>query len=214
MKKNNFDKKRLDILNILKKSIINDGWNENLFKKNKIIKNYKKHDIVSLFPNGYISLLKFYLSNADNEMAQGCKKLNLAKMRKHEKVNAIILLKLKMNQRDKDLVKRTFFTLLLPYHSKLLTYSIHNTVNKIWYIAGDFSEDYNYYSKRLILASIYSTTVFYWLNNKTFEQTKIYLDKKLQMVSKIPKIKKRIKQTLNKAPKVYSFAKNVANFMQ
>ena len=119
-----------------------------------------------------------------------------------------------MNQRDKDLVKRTFFTLLLPYHSKLLTYSIHNTVNKIWYITGDFSKDQNYYSKRLILASIYSTTVFYWLNNKTFEKTKIYLDKKLQMISKIPKIKKRIKLTLNKVPKVYSFAKNIANFMQ
>ena len=60
---------------------------------------------MSLFPNGYISLLKFYLSNADNEMAQGCKKLNLAKMRTHEKVNAIILLKLKMNQRDWDFEK-------------------------------------------------------------------------------------------------------------
>ena len=30
MKKNNFNKKRLDILNILKKNIIIDGWNENL----------------------------------------------------------------------------------------------------------------------------------------------------------------------------------------
>ena len=166
MKKNNFNKKRLDILNILKKNIIIDGWNENLFKKNKVIKKYTKREIVSLFPEGYTSLLKFYLSNADNEMVQGCQKLNLAKITTHEKVNAIILLKLKKNQRDKDLVKRTFFTLLLPHHSKLLTYSIQNTVNKIWYIAGDFSKDYNYYSKRLILASIYSTTVFYWLNNK------------------------------------------------
>ena len=214
MKKNNFNKKRLDILNILKKNIIIDGWNENIFKKNKVIKKYTKREIVSLFPEGYTSLLKFYLSNADNEMVQGCQKLNLAKIRTHEKVNAIILLKLKMNQRDKDLVKRTFFTLLLPHHSKLLTYSIHNTVNKIWYIAGDFSKDYNYYSKRLILASIYSTTVFYWLINKTFEQTKIYLDKKLQTISKIPKIKKRIKLTLNKVPKIYSYAENIINFMQ
>ena len=174
MKNESLSKERMKILKKLKKDIISNGWNENLFKKKQRFNENQKKILKSLFPKGYKSLLIFYLSNADNEMIKASKKLNLVKMRTHEKIYNLVLLKLKINQKDKELIKRTFYTLLLPHYSRLLASSTYNTVNLIWNIAGDNSKDYNFYSKRLILASIYSATIFYWLNDKTYQQIRIY----------------------------------------
>ena len=62
MKKNN--KENLIKKNILKESkkyISNHGWNDNLFTLISSNNKYKISTLNSLFPRGYISLLKFYL---------------------------------------------------------------------------------------------------------------------------------------------------------
>ena len=113
----------------------------------------------------------------------------------------------------KNLVKRTFFSLMLPQHNRIATRSLYNTVNKIWYLAGDHSTNFNYYTKRAILASVYSSTVFYWMNeNKTLEQTKDFLNDHLKKVSKIPKIKERVDSIVNMFPQIFSFAKTFSRF--
>ena len=120
-------------------------------------------------------------------------------MKTHEKIRKIILLRFKINEKEKKIIQRTFFTLMLPQHTKKAVSSIYTTVDQIWHIAGDNSTDFNYYTKRAILFSIYFSTLFYWLNNKniTSQQLGIYLDSKLSKVNKIPKLKKRVKSITN-----------------
>ena len=79
MKNESLIKERMKILKKLKKDIISNGWNENLFKKKQRFNENQKKILKSLFPKGYKSLLIFYLSNADNEMIKASKKLNLVK---------------------------------------------------------------------------------------------------------------------------------------
>ena len=64
-------------------------------------------------------------------------------------------MKLKNNQDEKNVIKRTYFTLLLPHHSKLGLKSLYNTVDQIWYLVGDKSTDFNFYTKRGILLGIW-----------------------------------------------------------
>ena len=213
MKKININLKRLEILKDAKKHIIFDGWNDNIFqiisKKNK----YKEDEIRALFPKGYKSLFELYLSNADKEMVAACKKIDLIRMNTRDRLSKIILLRLKINEKDKKLVKKTFFTLMLPMNFKIATSSLYSTVNQIWYLAGDHSTNFNYYTKRAILASVYSSTVFYWMNeNKTLEQTKDFLNDHLKKVSKIPKIKERVDSIVNMFPQIFSFTKTFSRF--
>ena len=112
-------------------------------------------------------------------------------------------------KKDKILVKRTLFTLMLPQHASLAILSLYNTADQIWFLAGDKSTDFNFYSKRAILMGIYSSTLIYWVNNnKTIKNTKTFLDKQLNSFSKIPKMKQRVKSVVDIAPKIFSFAKN------
>ena len=80
-------------------------------------------------------------------------------------------------------------------------------VDSIWYIAKDTSTDFNYYTKRAILSSIYSAVIFHFMNNDNINETILVLDRQLYNVSKIPKIKNDLK-------KIYKFLPGSINIFK
>jgi ubiquinone biosynthesis protein COQ9 len=56
---------------------------------------------------------------------------------------------------------------------------LYRTVDAIWYAAGDTSTDFNFYTKRATLAGVYSSTLLYWLNDRSegSEATWSFLDR-------------------------------------
>ena len=63
----------------------------------------------------------------------------------------------------------------------------------MWYAAGDTSTDFNFYTKRATLAGVYSSTLLYWLNDRSpgSEATWGFLDRRIDDVMKIEKLKAR-----------------------
>ena len=82
----------------------------------------------------------------------------------------------------------------LPKNSLLGISSLYKTVDNIWFLAGDNSLDFNFYTKRLILAGIYTAVLLYWFNddNKDLKRTKSFLIKQIKRTSFIKKIKNSI----------------------
>ena len=68
--------------------------------------------------------------------------------------------------------------------------NLYNSVDNMWYLAGDNSTDFSFYTKRLTLALIYINALFIFFN-KDIEQATINIDKNLKMISNIPKFKER-----------------------
>ena len=205
MKKNKLYLVKKQILEEAKKIVKDNGWNDKLFylisKNNK----FKPQEIRLLFPNGYLDLLKFYLEELNLEMIDYTKKLDLKKMRLHERIRNILILRLEKNEKNKNLIKKTFLILFLPKHFKTATLSLYKTVDLIWFLAKDKSTDFNFYSKRAILAKIYVLTIMHWINNKNLDETINFLNKQLKNVSKIPLIKDKIKNTFSKLPIFLNF---------
>ena len=135
-------------------------------------------------------------------------------MKTHERIKEIILLRLKNNQDEKNLIKRTYFILLLPHHSKVALKSLYNTVDQIWFIVGDKSVDFNFYSKRFILAAIYSSVILFWIKNQDIKKTTVFLDKQLRKVSKITQTKNKVKNIFSLLPQAFNVIKNFVPFMQ
>ena len=84
----------------------------------------------------------------------------------------------------------------------------HSDLDQIWFIAGDSSTDFNFYTKRLILSVIYSRIMLYFFNNNNQEELENILDDSLLRVSRIPKIKSKLKIFTEYFPKVAKFVKN------
>lgn len=70
---------------------------------------------------------------------------------------------------------------LHPYHLPQTLSRIHKTSDHLWYIAGDDSLDYNWYTKRLALSSVYTSTELYMVqdNSTDFKNTWEFLDSSL-----------------------------------
>ena len=64
---------------------------------------------------------------------------------------------------------------------------LYKSINLIWYISGDNSTDFNFYTKRFILFLVYSTVILNFLKNDDLIETEKLLDDNLYKVSKIPK---------------------------
>ena len=66
---------------------------------------------------------------------------------------------------------------------------VSELVDDIWYAAGDKSTDYNWYTKRALLAAVYSATELYMLTDYSpgYADTWEALDRRLQDVARLGK---------------------------
>ena len=209
MKSRILKNKRLKILTSAKKHIPFDGWNEKIFSTVANDLKISIDEIHALFPNNYIDLLKFYLEDSENKMLIDSKKLKISNMKINKKIYEIILFRIKKNLNNKQLIRKTFIALSSPKNSLLGMSSLFSIVDNMWFVAGDNSSDFNYYTKRLVLAGVYTSVLLYWLNDdsKNLIKTENYLNKQLKKTSFIKKIKKSIINFSNNTSDILNFKK-------
>jgi ubiquinone biosynthesis protein COQ9 len=70
--------------------------------------------------------------------------------------------------------------------------------DEIWFLSGDKSTDYNYYTKRIILMKVYALTFSFFIfdNSKNLERTRNFLDKEIDIVLKFGKFTNKIKNKI------------------
>ena len=193
---------RKEILQELKPDVVKYGWNENLFFKIKNTAKFKYDEMKVLFPEGYSTLIEMYLEEINEKMTLESKKINLIRLRTHERIRELIILRLRIMLQEKKLISKTFLYLLLPHNYKLASKNLYKAVDQMWFLAGDNSTDFNFYSKRIILSSIYISVMIHFINNNNVKETIILLNKQLKRVSKIPKIKSNINNVIKVVPQI------------
>jgi ubiquinone biosynthesis protein COQ9 len=73
----------------------------------------------------------------------------------NEKISYLLNKRFQIEKKNKDLIKKFFIHLIKDNNSnKVLTY-IYSVSDIMWKYANDRSVDFNYYTKRLILSSVY-----------------------------------------------------------
>ena len=108
-------------------------------------------------------------------------------------VKALILSRLKASEDYKSIIKTSLFFMSQPRNAYDAFNQVMKTSNKIWEIAGDTSNGGTFYSKRLILSGVYSSTLAHWVAKeiRSIEESENFLDRRLDDVKKIGKISKQ-----------------------
>ena len=201
-------KKRLEFLNYAKTHIANNNLKQNTFKD---ISNKYKLDLNEtelLFPEGNVDLIKFALEKLNIDLEVYCNKIDLIRLPTHKRIKKVLLSKIFLMNKDKLFYKTIFLNLLIPKRYFSLPKQLYNSVDQIWFIAGDSSVDFNFYTKRLILSGIYSKIMLFFFNNDDQDGLERILDKDLKRVSKIPEMKSKFKIFKEYIPKFAKFIKN------
>ena len=200
--------KRLEFLNYAKTHIANNNLKQNTFKD---ISNKYKLDLNEselLFPEGNVDLIKFALKKLNSELEEYCKKIDLIRLPTHKRIRKVLLSKIFLMNKDKRFYRNIFLNLLIPKRYFSLPKQLYKSVDQIWFISGDSSVDFNFYTKRLILAGIYSRIMLFFFNNDNQVDLEKILDEDLKRVSKIPEIKSKFKIFKEYIPKLAKFIKN------
>ncbi len=193
------NKKKENILIKAKKIVSIEGWSSEIFSKLQK-QNIEKKDLLYFFPDGYKDLLEYALQSINEKLKFKLKTINLINFPINKRIKKILLLRFDILNEDKQFYKKTFNHLLLPTNNKISKKSLYNSVNTMWYLAGDNSTDFNFYTKRLILSGIYTNALFVFFS-KEMKNVEENIDKNLKRISKIPKVKERISFIKDNGPK-------------
>lgn len=191
MKKQNNSNNKIKsiILQKLKKIVSDEGWSEKVLKQ--LLQNgVEKSDLVTFFQYDYKELLKYSLEELNKSLEKEINKINIINYSLNKRIKKILMLRFNILNNDKEFYKKTFYHLLIPSNNKIMKSSLYKSVDTMWYLAGDNSTDFNFYTKRLTLAGIYSNAL-YILFNKNFDEVESNIDKNLKKISKIPVFKER-----------------------
>jgi len=73
---------------------------------------------------------------------------------------------------------------------------VWNTADAIWNAVGDTSDDYNWYTKRMTLSGVFSSTLLFWLGDTSpgREATWCFLDRRIGNVMDFEKLKSRVRK--------------------
>ena len=150
-----------------------------------------------LLPKGLSSLMK-ELNLMINQIIDKEQKPSRFKNYKiNEKIKYFVIRRLMVFQNLVD--KRKFFKKILkPNLIVSSNKTLFKIADEIWFLAGDKSTDYNYYTKRIILMNIYAITFSFFVfdNSKDLERTKKFLDKEISAVLKFGNLKNKLKKSI------------------
>ena len=208
-KKNNYLlDKRLKVLKIAKNIIAKHGFNVETFNIISKHSELDENETQLLFPEGYKDLIIFALEQLNKDLDNYCKNLDLIRFPLHKRIRKILLYKFFLMNKEKNFYKKIFLSLLLPKRSISIPKQLYKSIDQIWYIAGDTSTDFNFYSKRLILAGLYSRAILFFFNNNDQNSLEKIIDTDLKRVAKIPELKSKINVFKNSFPSIIKLIRN------
>lgn len=144
-----------------------------------------------LFPDGPVEMVEAHSDLGDRMMAQGG--LAIVETRVSRRVRALILLRLEQSEPDRAAIRRGLALLALPGNGAAAARSLARTVDMIWHEAGDQAADMSWYSKRALLAGVYSATLLFWLREHDPEVVAGFLDRRLAGVARIGRLRARLR---------------------
>jgi ubiquinone biosynthesis protein COQ9 len=172
------------ILNYCLKNCIFDGWNTELLNNASISAGLEQNYHKILFPGGVADVLEYFTLIVNQQMEAG---VNLAGLGTTKKVQACVEYRLELLKPHKAALK----SILKEYAKRpaLALKCAYSAVDSIWRISGDTATDFNFYTKRTLLAGVYTSTIWKFLDDDSpnHTQTKEFLAARLAQVGSFGK---------------------------
>ena len=188
------------ILNYLYKNfkkIDFDFIDQNIFlKKLNHLNFFDKQDLL-------VKISRLFFEDLDKKFLKEIKSKINKISKTNEKISFLLNKRFQIERKNKELIK-TFLIHLIKNNStnKVLNY-IYSVSDIIWKYSNDRSVDFNYYTKRLILSSVYLKILMltFYNENLTHKHIDKEIQKTLEHVRKISQLKIK-----------FDFLKNIKDF--
>jgi ubiquinone biosynthesis protein COQ9 len=165
----------------------------------------------ALFPRGAPDLVAAFSRWADRSMLDQYEAAAADDEGTAARVRRALELRFEVVAPWREAVRRALSVLALPPHAALGARLVYETVDGIWYAAGDASTDFSFYTKRATLAAVYSATLMYWLEDRSedFADTRGFIARRLADVRRMGEARARCERALERLPNPFRLLRPV-----
>ena len=184
------------------------GFTDKVLKEAAAAADVSPAVLARLFPHGPQSLAEAFSDWADDEMEKRLSKSKLGEMKIRARIRAAIEARIAALRPHKEAARRAGAFLTLPPNAATAAKLLYRTVDRMWRAAGDTSTDFNFYTKRAILAGVYSSTMLRWFTDDREDEksTFDFLDARIENVMQFEKFKAKAREALSNFPAFAAWA--------
>jgi len=179
-----------------------DGWSRAALRAAARRIGLPPAEALALFPSGPADFAASFSRWADRHMLDRLERLPLEQLRVHERAALAVNTRLEIVEPWREAVRRALTILSLPQNTPLAMRLLYETVDGIWYAAGDSATDFSFYTKRATLAGVYAATLLYWLEDHSpgSADTRAFLDRRLADVGRLGQARQRAQTAVDRLP--------------
>ncbi len=179
-----------EILKVALKLVPDVGWSEELIAMAGALAGISKDYAKLVFIGGVKDLIRLHVSNINIAMIQELEATDIANLGVSAKIKLALKTRFKIFAVHKQVLAKTVSYLALPWNMPLGVELGWQTVDFIWReVASDASHDFNFYTKRGLLYTVYMASIHFFLSDssKNHRDTDDFIDRKIDNVLRFGK---------------------------
>jgi len=176
--------------------IVFDGWTAAALMRGAEDAGLGNAAAVRAFPDGPTQAIAHWSGLADRRMLAALEAMNLGTLKIRERIATAVRVRLEQVAHEREAVRRALSVLALPINAPLATRLLYRTVDAMWHAAGDTATDFNFYTKRALLAGVYGSTVLTWLDDTSEDHaaTWAFLDRRIEDTMRVTRLIGRLRE--------------------
>lgn len=170
-----------------------DGWTEHTLRA--AIKEAAVDPGLALlaFPDGVMDLLDAFWAGIDAALAQEAARRGLHNARLSQRITEALKIYIALLRPHREAVRRALALQALPFNAPHALMCLYRTVDNMWRSVDDTSTDFNFYTKRAILAAIVISVVTHWLSEGGQDEAEMdaFIGRRIADILEFEKLKAR-----------------------
>jgi ubiquinone biosynthesis protein COQ9 len=170
-----------------------DGWNAKAVESASTDLDVDPAIARLIFGDDRVAMIDGWFQTIDIDMLVALPSEKLAAMKVRERITALVEARLTLAHPHREALRRAFSILAFPGNAPRAAQLGWRAADAMWRAAGDTSTDYNHYTKRAILGSVYAATLAVFLNDESedLSETKAFLARRIEGIMRFEKAKAR-----------------------
>lgn len=145
------------------------------------------------FKGGAMAMIGAWIETIDLAMTQALPAETLAAMKIRERIRALVQFRLDAVTGREEALRRALAIMAMPANVARALRTGWHSADIMWRLAGDTATDWNHYSKRALLASLYGATLAVLVDDTSEgkAETRAFLDRRIEGVMTFETLKRK-----------------------
>ena len=185
------DELRIALAPAIADSAVFDGWTDAALVAAAEMEGVEPALARLAYKGGPMAMVTAWIDSIDEVMARDLPQDVLASRKIREKIRDLVLYRLDAIAGQEEALRRALALSAMPQNVRTAMRSAWKSADIMWRLAGDTATDYNHYTKRAILTSVYGSTMLVWLDDESEDkaETRAFLDRRIENVMQFEKAK-------------------------